>query len=343
MELFNCYLCFVSYTLVKPIVPSLLLTNLKSPISNIGRLELPEELTKPLNLTSIPKFDIESSDSRFQNTVNLLISILEPIMIPFTIPDLRFVRVWRGINVRIMNYAITLVIYGRYFDHPDFPTSLKLSTDSGLFFPPPHWIVIDFFKSARLPYNCSGKTDSNVDKCDDGLTIVMKKNLREAIQTDYENLHHFVLGALSGVWNVIAGKKKAQERRTTDKSTNNSSTSKKNSAKKASKKKVSKENISQNSSSLQYKLEPMNCIVTSETKRPPLFNDLQDWVYKYRYRHTVGVYDEYPFVNRKPNQPLDVEYYKSLAEDGLHCKEVAIMETVLRSDIHTKPPPKTNK
>ena len=87
-----------------------------------------------------------------------------------------------------------------------------------------------------------------------------------------------------------------------------------------------------------YKLVPFNCTVTSNTKRPPLFNDPTDWVYRYRHQHQIGSYDEFPFTNKDPVQPQEFDYLKSIAEDGLHYKEIAIMETVLKSDIHNKRP-----
>lgn len=75
------------------------------------------------------------------------------------------------------------------------------------------------------------------------------------------------------------------------------------------------------------------------TKRPPLFNDLTDWVYRHRRQIQIGVYDEFIFTKGESVDPNEVEYLKSIAESGCHYNEKAIMEIVLNSDIQNNPKP----
>lgn len=109
------------------------------------------------------------------------------------------------------------------------------------------------------------------------------------------------------------------------------------------KNKESSEKASKRSSKPTYKLEPMNCLVTKDTKRPPLFNDLTDWVYKYRRHYHIGSFYEFLLITPDTSSPIDLDDLKAIAEDGLHYKEVAMMETVFKAGIHNNHPPSKEK
>lgn len=277
------------------------------------RLELPEILTKTLSLDEIPSYESDSNAVLMAIVTDLLLPRLKFIMFPCTIKGLRSVRTWKGLNIRFINYAIALVIYGRYLRHPEFPSDLKNES-----FPPPWFMVAKFFYQFGLPGYAAGKGSLKEEKSKKGLeenignthtqtesvqnadaqehvlqleVSPVPKELCELIVSEYKQLHLMMLGLGQVQFHNVKNPPHEKDD--------------------------------------SFKLEHLNCVVELDCKRPPRFTDLTDFIYKYREAFKSGKFDEYPFVSKGK---VEIEILKNIARNGLHYNEIALLETVFKAD-----------
>ncbi|GFH56945.1 predicted protein [Chaetoceros tenuissimus] len=289
-------------------------------VSHVGKMEIPQILTKTLSLNEIPSYESDSDKDLMAIVMKLLLPRLEFIMFPCTVKELRSVRNWKGLNIRFINYAIALVIYGRYLEHPEFPSDLKHET-----FPPPWFVVTKFFYQFGLPGYASGKGSLKEEKSSNkGLeentgnthtqtesvqnadaqehisqleVSPVPKELCERIVSEYKQLHLMLLTYGQVQFHSVKNPPHKKDD--------------------------------------SFKLEHLDCVVRLDCKRPPRFTDLTDFIYKYREAFKSGKYDEYSFMSKSR---VDIEILKNIAKNGLHYNEIAILETVFKADPHSRRP-----
>lgn len=303
--------------------------------TDIEDLPLPLIHQRPLHINTI-------QNTPRKELADTILPLLLPLFIPKTFLSLRPEKRWRSLNIRFCNYTVAVVVYGLYKDDSRFPKNLHHHE-----FPPPWYTMDIFFKSFNLPgkkkpqsrpkkefpvtsakapnaapdtvnHDCFVETDilensndteenNNIPK--ELVTNAPLQNKNPTPSSDFDTLRDEIVKAYNSLHCEILTKALYFY------SQLNTSFIPENKSKKPD----------------QEKWTYLDCVVRLGSKRPPIFNDLLDFIYKYRKDYKKGSFDESISNLEYPkNHPL-YESYKERALCGLHRLEIALMEDVLKA------------
>ena len=254
---------------------------------------MPKELREPFNVTMI------NNDTPIAEIVSMIYPIMDFLVYPKSSASLRTTRCWKSLATKYLNYISIITLMFKYQGHNEYPKELIISHL------PKWWYVARFANYFELPGSSAMEKKKSWEASREEAFMSKQKEV-----TVLDSLNVEALDPM-GTSNVSL-----------------------------------KEKINSSYRSILYNFlmvglhrqkrfasGTIDCLPDLRHKRPPIFNDISDFIAKYQKRYVVGVYDESWWDSKKHKCTTEnrTSELKTTAAYGVHRFEIQILETVLQA------------
>jgi hypothetical protein len=237
-----------------------------------------------------------NNDTSITEIVSMIYPLMDFLVFPKTSASLRTTRCWKSIATKYLNYISIIMLMFKYQGHNEYPEELIVSHL------PKWWYVVRFANHFELPG--SHAMDKKKFWGEEAL-MSNQKEVTVVESLNVEALDHMGTSDVS-----LKEKINSSYRLILYNFITAGITRKK-----------------------RFAAGHIDCLPDFRHKRPPIFNDINDFIAKYQKRYVVGVFDEswWDFEKHKCTTENRTTELTTTAANGVHRFEIQILETVLQA------------
>lgn len=254
---------------------------------------MPKELCDAFDFTKINK------DTSAGDIVIMIYPIMEFLVFPKSSASLRTTRCWKSLATKYLNYISIVTLMFKYQQHNEYPDELLVTQL------PKWWYVARFANYFELPGSSAMDKRKSWELSGEGnplskqkeVTILDSLTLKDLEAKGMSNLclkDKIMFDYKTILYNFLMHGLHRQKR---------------------------------------FSTSNLDCLPDLRQKRPPIFNDIHDFIAKYQKRYVVGVYDESWWDSGKQKCIIEnrTRELTTTAANGVHRFEIQILETVLQA------------